>query len=336
VDGVQKTELTDDFYSLTVDHVLDCAEEVVAGHGRTTGRAMALNSLENRVYQIEFDDGVWVVAKFYRPGRWTAGQITEEHNFLRKLKELEIPVIAPQLGNPQNQSKVKQISASLYESNKHLMFTVFPFVKGRLRDELDDKQLETLGRYLGRIHRVGQEWKGRQRLTLNVEQWGYQALDTLMDGDLQNSAMAEHYEAACLDFLEIAEARLTGVRSIMLHGDCHLGNTLWQDEAPFFLDFDDAMRAPAVQDIWMVVRGRDEEAVEKRKRLLHSYESMCEFNWEELALIEVLRGLRVIHYSAWIQRRLEDPSFQRAFPHFGSEGYWRDEIESLREMTESL
>ncbi len=322
------------FFELTAERILDSVEAaLIEGNGgvRATGRILALNSLENRVHEIEFEDGSKVVSKFYRPGRWSREQISEEHEFLFKLKAAEIPVVAPVVLGESRFSKVCRQN-TLAESQEGIFFAVFPKVRGRLRDELSTSQLQTLGRYLGRIHQIGKAWKPQHRLHLNTENWGWWPLEDLEESEFLQEPMRSHYIQACEDFLDRAEDLLPQASVATVHGDCHLGNTLWEGESPYFLDFDDMMVAPPVQDIWMVIRGRDEEALKQREVLLRSYESMCNFDWESLELIEVLRGLRIIHYSAWIAKRMDDPAFTTAFPHFGSDTYWRSEIEALQEI----
>jgi len=227
---------------------------------------------------------------------------------------------------------VNVCAPTLGQMKDGIFFAVFPKVRGRLVDELSNVQTETLGRYLGRIHSIGASWVAKNRLRLSVEEWGDKSFAYLKGTPFLDGPMAAHYQRAVTEFLEKARIRFQNVRMRTIHGDCHLGNTLWQDEAPFFLDFDDMMVGPAVQDVWMIIRGRDDEALKMREILLSTYEQMCEFDRRELELIEVLRGLRIVHYSAWIARRYDDPSFKTAFPDFGSLSYWRSEIEALDEI----
>lgn len=303
---------------------------------RATGRILALNSLENRVHEVEFENGVTVVSKFYRPGRWNEAQLTEEHQFLQKLKAAEIPVVAPlelsESAKPQIFRRCKQ--TTLAQTAEGIFFVVFPKVRGRLLDEFDRVHLETLGRYLGRIHQVGKVFPVKHRLKLNVKTWGEEPLALLLkEADFDPNTRA-YYEQTSRRFLQKASEILPRLKASAVHGDCHLGNTLWQNESPFFLDFDDMMVAPPVQDIWMIIRGRDEESLRQREILLQSYETMCEFDWSSLSSIEILRGLRIIHYSAWILRRRDDPAFAQAFPTFASAAYWRSEIEALDEINQ--
>jgi Ser/Thr protein kinase RdoA (MazF antagonist) len=322
-----------EFYRLSTDHVLDSVEKALLRHEpgrRATGSILALNSLENRVYQIEFEDGVKVVTKFYRPGRWSFDQLIEEHRFLKKLQSAEVPVIVPlELPGLGMQTLAK--------SSEEIHFAVFPYFRGRLLDELQPVHLQTLGRYVGRIHRIGAGMQNSVRQKLTVQTFGWEPLGFLFESDFfPSDAVAEQYEEIVARILNSIEFMFEGVPTNLVHGDCHLGNTLWQEDAPVFLDFDDACLAPAVQDVWMIVRGRDLQAQKDREILLASYEQMNEFNSTELSLIEPLRALRIIHYSAWIAQRWGDPSFPNAFPDFGSTRYWHEEISELHKIYESL
>lgn len=318
-------ELLEDFFRLTPDAIFDSVDEVVAEAmpgDRCSGRALALNSLENRVYDIELESNHHIVTKFYRPGRWTRAQIQEEHDFLYALEEAEIPVVSPwRLGNQ-----------SLFETPDGILFAIFEKVRGRLMDELDPERLRTLGRYIGRIHNIGAHFPFRHRLRLTPAKWGRESMEHLLASGLIDPLYRERYRVACETLVARAEAALRGVEMISLHGDCHLGNTLWQQDAPFFLDFDDCMTAPPVQDIWMVVRGRGMEADRDRELLLEGYEKFRPFDRATLRLIEPLRALRMIQYSAWIARRWDDPSFPKAFPNFATPRYWEEDIQALQEV----
>ena len=336
------------FYALTNDEVLNSVETALERNEigrRATGSIFALNSLENRVYEIEFEDGYKVVTKFYRPHRWTPAQILEEHFFLSQLLSAEIPVVAPL--SLQKNLVHNTISHPLPDhlrsmktlglSRNNIAFAVFPLVKGRLLDELSETHLQTLGRYVGRLHRIGAKYLNSLRPRLDINTFGWDSLDFLATTNFfETEAVFEQYESAVGRLLDLIEPLFDRVPFILTHGDCHLGNTLWQGEAPFFLDFDDLCLAPAVQDIWMIVRGRDKNAIHDREILLKSYEQMNEFNDSQLALIEPLRALRIIHYSAWIAKRWDDPSFPKAFPDFASTRYWHEEISELYKIEEAI
>jgi Ser/Thr protein kinase RdoA (MazF antagonist) len=315
----------ENFFRLTPEAILDSIDAVVdeAMPGvRCTGRALALNSLENRVYDIELDDDSHLVAKFYRPLRWTEAQIQEEHDFVFALDEAEIPVVSPWRLDDQ----------SLFQAPDGILFALYSKVSGRLLDELDPDRLRTLGRYIGRIHNVGERFPFRHRLRLTPEKWGTEPLEYLLASGLIDPQYRDRYAMACRNLIARAEQALRDIPAISLHGDCHLGNTLWQQDSPFVLDFDDCMTAPAVQDIWMVIRGRGPEAERDRDLLLEGYGAFRDFDRGTLSLIEPLRALRMIHYSAWIARRWQDPSFPRAFPFFAQPRYWEEEIQALQEI----
>ncbi|PIR22477.1 MAG: serine/threonine protein kinase [Deltaproteobacteria bacterium CG11_big_fil_rev_8_21_14_0_20_45_16] len=323
--------ISDSFYELSNDQVLNSVEKALARTERglrATGSLLTLNSLENRVYQIEFEDGLWVVSKFYRPQRWTKDQVLDEHDFLQALLELEIPVVAPLELPGENHSTLSTTADGIH-------LAVFPIVKGRLLDELSPTHLETLGRYLGRIHRCSQAMPRNSRIHLNPKTYGWEPLEQLMESDFfETDSVRQQYRLTAERFLKAIEPNFRHSRIMLTHGDCHLGNTLWKDQQPFFLDFDDCCYAPAVQDIWMIVRGRDEQALKEREVLVESYEQMNEFDRSELQMIEALRGLRILHYSAWIAKRWDDPSFPRAFPDFSTTRYWQDEMSEISRCLE--
>lgn len=315
----------DHFFSLTPEKILDSVENALSGPGkkvRTTGSSMTLNSLENRVFDLELEDESHIVVKYYRPDRWTKEQIQEEHNFLFALDEAEIPVVMP----------LKNAGESLFESQDGIYFCAFPKVKGRLRDELSETQLQSTGRYLARMHAVGATRPFRHRLKINTKYWGEDSLNRLLDDHWIDLTYERRYREIVEKLISKIDPMLRKSKMQSVHGDCHLGNILWQGEAPFFVDFDDSMVAPPVQDVWLVVRGRGPEADEMRECLLSGYEEMRDFDYDSLKLIEPLRALRLIHYSAWIAKRWKDPLFKHHFPNFGSSGYWEEEINALQEI----
>lgn len=313
-----------DFFQLNPDSILDAVEKTIQIEEpeiRATGRALSLNSMENRVFDVELDDESHVVAKFYRPSRWTQEQIQEEHEFLFTLEDAEIPVVAP----------IGIGDQSVFTMENGIFFALFPKVRGRLMDELDDDRLRTVGRYIARIHNVGEHFHFHHRLKMSVEEWGRKSLAFLLASTFFPPEYAPRYKQLAEQIFAILDPFLQTTPSIALHGDCHLGNTLWQQDSPFFLDFDDSITAPPVQDIWMVVRGRDNEAIKQRNLLLEGYEAFRPFDRRSLQYLEPLRSLRMIQYSAWIGRRWDDPYFPKIFPHFGSTKYWEEEMHSLQE-----
>ena len=327
---------TDDFFELSPDRVLDSVEDSlnykITGV-RATGRSLALNSLENRVYEIDLDNSTQVVAKFYRPARWSAEQILEEHEFLQALEQVEVPVVVPLPLTDTSKSRLVNASKNtLARSEQGIYFAVFPKCRGRILGELSDLQLRVLGRYLARIHALGSSLRLEHRIHLNVQAYGRGPLRFLKDSGLLESPMGQRYESEVSRLLTLIEPLFEDVRMIAVHGDCHLGNTLWVNDNPFFLDFDDTLIAPPVQDVWMIVRGRDREALDQRDVLIEAYEEFQDFDRSTLHLIEPLRALRMIHFSAWIAKRWEDPSFKKCFPEFASLKYWQEEICALDEI----
>ncbi len=318
--------------ALTPAVVLD-ALSTVGLHG--DGRLMALSSYENRVYQIHLEDAyegsAVVVAKFYRPGRWTEAQILEEHAFSAELAAAEVPVVAPLA--PQG--------ATLHH-HAGFAFSVSPRRGGR-QPELDDTEvLEWIGRYLARLHIVGARSPFTHRPALDVQAFGHEPREWLLQHDaipLDVQSEWTREADAALRLVEAAFARATqdGVRLLRAHGDCHPGNILWTPDAgPHFVDLDDARTAPAVQDLWMLLSGERAQRQRQLGALLDGYEQMREFDRAELALIEPLRTLRLIHYSAWLARRWSDPAFPAAFPWFGSSDYWRGQVQMLQEQIEAM
>jgi len=319
------------FFELTPERVLQAVE---SSGLRCTGRCMALNSFENRVYDVELEtEEVSVhkhlaanrrIAKFYRPGRWTETQILEEHEFLHDLVAAEIPAVAP-LAFPDGRTLHQMEGSGIY-------YAVFPKVGGRAPDELSDEQLSRIGRLLGRIHNVGAARSSRHRLSIDAETYGRTNLRFLLEGNWIPLEFQARYVAAAEAIIRTTESLMTGVPTHRIHGDCHLGNLLWNQEGPFFVDFDDMVRGPAVQDVWLLVPGRDPESLRQREVLLEGYQEMRAFSRESLRLVESLRALRFIHYTAWLARRWQDPAFPRAFPDFNSHRYWSDETHDLEEQ----
>lgn len=309
------------FYSLSPDQVLNAVEAALGNKVRATGRVLALNSVENRVYEIELETEDSVIAKFYRPGRWTQEQILEEHAFLKKLHEAEIPVVVPQ---------------AFYKTSNSIFLAVFPKVRGRTLDELASEQLLQVGRYLAKIHNVGAHFKLKHRIELDVETYGFQPLEFLLTSNFMDDNFKKRYRSVVEPILETARPLFQDAKPHVIHGDCHLGNILWNQSGPVFVDFDDLLIGPAVQDIWMISKGRDPEDLKLRDELLSGYEEFREFDRHNLILIEPLRAMRMVHYSAWIGRRWNDPSFPKMFPHFGTARYWEEEVEKLFEIQSLL
>lgn len=300
---------------------------------RTTGRCLALNSLENRVYEVEIENpnaktqsDHFVIAKFYRPGRWSKEQIQEEHDYLFDLKEAEIPVIAP----------LKFEEKSLFqteESKGGLFYCIYPKRGGRNPDELNDEMCRDLGRLLGRIHLLGQKRKFNHRLALTPQSYGHSNLESLLDMNFIPESFKKTYQQIASQFLNLITPHFKNIETQRIHGDCHWGNILHSEtEGFFFIDFDDVVQGPVVQDLWLLMPGRDQEAKQRRSLFLESYSYWNDFPHSQLKLIEALRGLRYLHFDNWIAKRWNDPSFPNAFPLYETERYWGERINDLREQ----
>jgi Ser/Thr protein kinase RdoA (MazF antagonist) len=295
---------------------------VEAGGLRPTGHCTVLNSLENRVYDLRLVDGSHVVAKFYRPGRWSPEAILEEHRFLFELRDAEIPVCAP---------LVFPDGATLH-SVEEIAYAVWPRTGGRAVDELRDEQVAILGRLLARIHNVGGAGEAPHRGLLDAQTDALAPLAFLEERRFLPPTCARRYRAAVEAVARLYAERSRGVPLHRIHGDCHLGNLLHGDAGFFFLDFDDFRAGPAVQDVWMLVPGRDHEAARQRRLLIEAYRQFRELPDAWMELVEPLRALRFVRYAAWIARRWEDPAFPGTFPHFGSDDYWERETRDLEEQ----
>lgn len=309
------------FAKLTPDYVLQAVE---AQGFETDGRMLALNSYENRVYQVGLEEAEPVIVKFYRPDRWSAEQIQEEHDFTFELEEHELSAVTPWL-NSENQSLLH------YEN---FMLTVFPRRGGRAPELDNPDNLFTLGQCMGQMHRIGQSKPFEHRTSLTIENYGQESMDYVLEHMIPDY-LREAYESLCNDLLGLIRERFTaceGVDWIRTHTDCHIGNILWRDDAPHFVDFDDARMAPAIQDLWMLVSGDKFQQAAQMGELVEGYEVFQPFNTLELQLIEPLRTLRMMHYCAWLSRRWDDPAFPLHFSWFNSERYWGEHILELREQ----
>lgn len=310
------------FAELSPDLVLDALDSVGL-HG--DGRLLALNSYENRVYQVGMDDGAPLVAKFYRPQRWSDAAILEEHQFVQELVEREIPVV-PALALADG--------ASLHQFDGY-RFAVFARHGGRAPELEDPATLEWMGRFIGRIHAIGALTPYRQRPALDVVSFGEQPRDYLLDQHFIPPELEAAYRAVveqALDGIRRCFERAGDVAALRLHGDCHAGNVLWTDAGPHFVDFDDSRMGPAIQDLWMLLSGERADMVRQLADVLAGYEDFHDFNPRELHLVEALRTLRLIHYAGWLARRWDDPAFPVAFPWFNTQRYWQDRILELREQ----
>jgi Ser/Thr protein kinase RdoA (MazF antagonist) len=310
------------YAGLTPDCVLDALES--AGW-RGDGRLLALNSYENRVYQVWMDDGPPLVAKFYRPERWTDAQILEEHALVAALADADIPAVAALVGSD---------GATLH-AHQGFRFAAYPRRGGRAPELEDRATLEWLGRMLGRMHAIGATAPFHERPALDVATFGEEPRASLLaHGFIPKDLLAawSSVTAQALDCVRRCYERAGSLRTLRLHGDCHAGNVLWTDAGPHFVDFDDSRMGPAVQDLWMLLSGERADMTRQLGDVLAGYEDFTDFDRRELNLIEPLRTLRLLHYSAWLARRWDDPAFPAAFPWFGTDRYWQDRILELREQ----
>jgi len=313
------------YANLSPDEVLNSIEQF--GY-ECDGRLLALNSYENRVYRVGLNDGRSVVAKFYRPARWSNEAILEEHSFTEALAELEIPVVAP----------IRMGDETLLET-EHFRIALFENRGGRAPDLEDFDQLEQMGRFMGRIHQVGRAKPFSHRPTLDIQSFGVEPRDFIVENSFIPHELMEAYQSLTDQLLtEAAQCytRAGDINLIRCHGDCHPSNVLWTDDGPHIVDFDDARLAPAVQDLWMFLAGDRPDRTAGLDAVLTGYTEFCDFDARELHLIEALRTLRLIHYYGWLAKRWDDPAFKIAFPWFNSQRCWEDHILSLREQAALL
>ena len=321
-------ENTKQFLELTPDRILKALE--VNGI-LCTGRLLQLNSMENRVYQVEVELDekkvlsskyeAYRIIKFYRPGRWTKEQILDEHRFLLDLKENELPVVAP----------MRLLSGETlgHLKNSDLFYCIYPRVGGRIPDELLDDQVALIGRYLARFHLCGEKRQARCRVTIGTQSYGLDHLKYLIDHHVIPMDLVKRYQDIVESICHHTESWFRETSHQRIHGDCHLGNLLWSSNGPFWVDFDDMLNGPVVQDLWLLLPGQDPYSKKQFKKMLEAYQTIRQFDQKSLRLIEPLRALRYIHFSVWIHKRYEDMSFQRAFPDFGTWSYWQQQVLDL-------
>jgi Ser/Thr protein kinase RdoA (MazF antagonist) len=317
------------FTDLSPDRLLEAVETVGV---ESDSRLFELNSYENRVYLVGLASGGSCIAKFYRTGRWTDAQILEEHVFSAELAAADLVVSAPMMLN----------GATLH-TLADLRFAVFPKLAGRAPELDGADSLELLGRALGRLHAVGATEPFAHRPRLSVERLGWQARDSLLNSPVVegvlDSALIDRYaevSAALLEKVEVSLDRYGPLSPIRLHGDCHLGNILWSDTGPVFVDLDDCMTGPRIQDLWMLLAGSPDEQEGQWQALMRGYRQFHHIDESERDLIEPLRSLRMIHHSAWIAQRWDDPAFPRAFPWFTSGRFWQEHLSDLWQQVELL
>jgi Ser/Thr protein kinase RdoA (MazF antagonist) len=323
------------FYNLTPDIILDTVEKIGL---RCTGKIMPLNSLENRVYSVELEVNnpselsstydAYRVVKFYRPGRWSKEQIQEEHDFIAELAAQDIPVVQP-VSFPDGSSI--QVISNFDGEATELYAALFPRVGGRLLDELNNEQIERLGHMIARLHLTARKRQSKHRIKISPETFGRESLNFLEKNSFLPAEISNRYSQLVKQICSLTDTWLDGVPVHRVHGDLHHGNILWNDQNFRLVDFDDFAVAPAVQDLWLLMSGREGWQKDQRNRLIDAYSEICDFNYETLCLIEPLRALRMINFTAWIARRWEDPAFKNAFSGFNTPQYWRDHLYSLEE-----
>ena len=308
------------FSTLTPDFIMDAVES--AGF-HCDARNLELNSYENRVFQIGIEDEAPIIAKFYRPGRWSLDQIIEEHTFTIELAEHDLSVVAPML-----------IDGKSYFIYKDFVIALFPRRGGRAPAVDDLDCLEILGRFIARLHNVGASGAFEHRPAITVEDYGDASRTWLLDNHFIPDEMRQAYDSVSEGLLDLVRQRfeLVSTTHIRLHADCHMGNVLWREDQPHFVDFDDARSGPAIQDLWMLLSGDEASQSVQMAAILKGYSDFRDFNSAELLLIEPLRTLRMMHHAAWLARRWDDPAFPRAFPFFNTQRYWSEHVLELREQ----
>ncbi len=310
------------FAELTPDCVLNALESIGLD---CDGRLLTLNSYENRVYQAGMEDAPAIVVKCYRPERWSDIAILEDHHFVAELAAREVTVV----------NALPHSSGQTLFHFQDFRFAIFPKKGGRAPDLDRAGTLEWMGRFIGRIHAVGALSDFQERPTLNLETFGLASRDYLLSHNFIPPELLAAWSSVveqALTSVQHCYDRAGSVKTIRLHGDCHPGNILWTDDGPHFVDFDDCRQGPAIQDLWMLLSGDRDEQQQQLHEIVKGYEDFCEFDNRELPLIEALRTLRLIHYSAWLARRINDPAFTVAFPWFNTPRYWQDRILELREQ----
>lgn len=322
--GKQILSMSHPFSSLNPDLIMDAVESLGFD---CDCRIFALNSYENRVYRVGIDNQPPLIVKFYRPRRWTAAQIQEEHDFCHELQAEELPVPAPLI--------VQQRSLHHFHG---FNFAIFPLQGGYAPEFSRPQTLQALGRLLARVHNVGRRTPFRKRPTLDLTSFGRQSVEFLLASGLIPAPYVEAYQSLSRDLLQALEEFFSRVQTpqLRVHGDCHVGNILCREAQFFLVDFDDARMSHAIQDLWMFLAGDANQRQQQLAALLEGYQTFGDFNPTELQLIEPLRSLRILHYAAWLGHRQDDPAFAQYFPWFGSAQYWGEHILELREQYAAL
>ncbi|MEQ8857166.1 MAG: serine/threonine protein kinase [Pseudomonadales bacterium] len=313
------------YADLSPDVILDAMES--AGFA-PTGGLLELNSYENRVFQIELEDGGFAVTKFYRPARWSDAQIAEEHAFSLELEEGEVPVVTPLVRDGE----------TLFRHAGY-RFAVYPRQGGHAPNIENEDNLKVLSRTIARIHAIGATRRFEQRPDLSVERLGHESRTFLLEHQFLPPDTEDAYASVTEHLLARVDAVMNAVRRDRegrIHGDCHLGNLLWRGDTPHFVDLDDCVNGPPIQDLWMLLSGERDERQRQLKTIVEAYETFHRFDPASIALVEPLRTLRIMHHAAWIARRWHDPAFPRAFPTFDTPRYWSEHVLSLREQMAAL
>lgn len=321
---------TEYFYQLTPS-IIDLAVKQLGFEA--TGRVLALNSLENRVYEVEVEDfeapegpfsSQFIIVKFYRPGRWSEDALFEEHAFLHELIDEEIPVIAPLVFDGET---------LFMEESTGLIFSVYPKVRGRLKDEFNPTELFQLGQILARLHNTAELMDFEHRPVLHPKHYIQAHEKMLKSADFLPKQMRDNYLLLCKTITPAITQVIERQETQRVHGDVHKGNILWTDDGPWLLDFDDCATGPREQDLWLLLPGTDLYSRQDREKLLESYEMMSNHR-PELSdlLVECLRTMRMIHFNGWICKRYLDPAFERAYPSFTSESYWEGQVQDMKEQ----
>ena len=312
------------FALLTPDFVMDAVESLGF---LCDARIFPLNSYENRVYQVGIDEAQPIIAKFYRPARWSSEQILEEHQFSAELAARDIPVVPP----------IIHADTSLFFYQDY-PFALYPRRAGHAPELENLDQLYSLGQYLGRLHAMGAARPFVHRPTINVATFAVASREFLLSNNNLPKTLLADYEKMSSQLIEKLDKQFGSVKfaNIRLHGDCHPGNILWRDGAPNIVDMDDARNGPAMQDLWMLLCGERHQQTQQMASMLEGYEEFHEFDRAQLRLIESLRSLRIMHYAAWLARRWRDPAFPKYFPWFGTDHYWQQHIFELREQLSRL
>ncbi len=310
-----------DYAKLDPDTIISAVES--RGY-YSDARILALNSYENRVYQVGIEDKEPLIAKFYRPNRWSDAQILEEHDFSRALYDLDIPAIPPLYSDTQQ---------SLFHYQGY-RFSLYQRQGGRPPELTNMEHLYWLGKLMGRIHALGKKQMFQYRPTLSIDAFMNKPVAYILENDVMPALFRDAYQAIVNDILQHVEAKYQQFPPalIRLHGDCHPGNILWTDKGPHFVDFDDSRNGPAVQDLWMLLSGERNEQEMQLREILEGYQEFCDFTLSELNLIEALRSMRMIHYAGWLAKRWDDPAFPKAFPWFNTESFWGEHILQLKEQ----